>query len=151
MVEGNGRATAMLESDELLIVQGKELQLCKACLFQRSTADDDEAGNLWESLEHPLFVVVEYQCLYSFLFNVGLQRQGIKCIEDEAWILQVDIECVVVLLLEEVENKGRFTGASGTMQIDITLFRQYCFAQNVVVVARGVAVKMFEQIHQDTP
>ena len=147
MVEGHCGRTAALEGEELLVVQGKELHRREAALLQRDTAQDDEASHFRKSLQHPLFVMIEDQLGNAVLLYEGLQRQGVKCVENEIGVFEIDVECLFSPPLQVVQNECCLAAAPCPVKVDIPLLGNFCFSQNEMVVYGGMCMVMFQKIH----
>ncbi len=150
VVESNRSGTAMFKGDELLIVKRKEPDVLIAPLFDRGSADEDNPCNVWKNIYHPRFIVVEYKFSDPILLNECLKGEGVKGVEDEVGIFEVNVESVFVPVFEIVQYQCGFAASPCTMEVDIAIFWQDSLTYNIVVILGRMGVIMFKQIHTNT-
>ena len=140
----------MFKGDELFIVKRKEPDRLVATLMNRRTADEDNAGNIGESVKHAGFVMVKDEFCDLIRFNECLKGEGIECVEDEVGIFKVNIERVLIPVFEIVKYQCGFAAPPCTVEVDIAVCGQGSLAYNIVVILGRMGVIVFKQIHKNT-
>ena len=91
--------------------------------------------------------MIEDQLGDAVLLDECLQGEGIERVEDEVGVLQIDIECLRLLMAEVVEYERSLAAASGTVEVEIAAGGEGGLSQNKMVVSGWMFMVMFEQIH----
>ena len=121
-VEAAALGAAPLESQELFVVQRKELDSSEALQAQVAPGDNNDPLCQWDCIESAGLIVIQHQELDAILQNIRLYLCGREGRKGEIGVLAVDIEQrLLIHILQVVGYEGTFAGTPNAVEIDMVL------------------------------